>query len=84
MTFSDGSIGGPFTGVTLEYAAGAICPYTNTPYSFKVNVFCDPATKTGDYNPIADTTNPCSPVVTLISKYGCSVLSVSELWTYLN
>lgn len=27
--------------------------------------------------------DPCAPVVQLVSKYGCSVLSVSELWAYL-
>lgn len=70
------------SGVKLSYHGGAVCQATSTPYSFNINIFCDPNTQL-DYNPVADTTNPCAPVVQLISQYGCEVLSVSTLWGYI-
>jgi|688.fasta_scaffold697138_1 hypothetical protein len=50
--------------------------------SFNINIFCLSTTQF-DYKPLADTTNPCAPVVQIISSYGCDVLSVSELWGYI-
>ena len=47
-----------------------------------MNIFCDPSTAL-DYNPIADTTNPCEPTVTIISQFGCPPVTVSSIWTYI-
>lgn len=82
VNFADGSYAGSLPGVTLTYKGGAACAFTGASTSFHINIFCD-ANIDFDYNPIADTTNPCEPVVTIISKYGCSVMSISQLWGYI-
>lgn len=82
VNFADGTYAGSLGGVTLTYANGAACAYTGASSKFRINIFCDAATEF-DYTPVADTTNPCEPVVQIISKYGCSVMSVSQLWGYI-
>lgn len=56
--------------------------YSGASTKLHINIFCDANTQF-NYNPIADTTNPCEPVVTIISQYGCSVMSISKLWEYI-
>lgn len=36
-----------------------------------------------DFNPIADTSNPCEPTVQIISQFGCAPVTVSTLWGYI-
>jgi hypothetical protein len=82
VNFADGTYAGNLPGVTLTYQNGAACVYSSASTKLHINIFCDANTQF-DYNPIADTTNPCEPVVTIISQYGCSVMSISKLWEYI-
>jgi hypothetical protein len=66
VNFADGSLAGQLSGVQMTYSQGAPCPYTSAPSKFHINIFCDANTPL-DFNPIADTTNPCEPTVQLIS-----------------
>lgn len=69
-------------GIALQYTGGASCPSSGGDYAFTVNVYCDPQEDEIDYIPIARG-DVCSPYVNIISKYGCSTLSVSEIWGYI-
>jgi len=62
VNFADGTYAGELSGVTLTYANGASCAFSGAASKFHINIFCD-ANTDFDYNPIADTTNPCEPTV---------------------
>jgi hypothetical protein len=82
VNFFNGSYAGALPGVKLTYSGGAACPLTGAQTQLSINIFCDALTPL-DYNPVANTENPCAPVVTIISQLGCPRMSVSMVWVYL-
>ena len=75
-----------YDGVKLTYSNGAPCPNaagdsSETTYSFSLNMYCDPEMEF-DFEPVA-MGDACAPYVSFRSKYACPVLSVSELWGYI-
>jgi len=67
----------------LTYSGGAVCPATGAARSFVVNVLCDKNVD-GDYLPVA-TPNPdnCDQSVNVVSRFGCSILDVNQIWEFL-
>ena len=71
-------------GVKLTYINGAICPETNEPTTFSINMYCDPDMGWEEYDFSAGAYGPiCTPHIDTISRVACSRLSVSQLWDYL-
>ena len=52
-------------GISLQYTGGEICPLTNEPRTFTVNVYCFDGVE-GDYIPITYGTE-CDPYVNIVS-----------------
>jgi MFS family permease len=69
------------SGVQLTYANGPLC--NGNASSFNIDIYCDQGTLY-DYNPIVNLTDLCAPTVQIVSNYGCSVMSVDRILTYLN
>lgn len=74
----------PLDGVALVYSDGAPCGDNQEPASFRINMYCDETYALTEFAyGIQAHGDVCNPQVDVISYAGCSVLSISSLWEYL-
>ena len=77
----DGSFFYDLSGIGLTYTGGEICPLTNEPRTFTVNVYCM-SDVPGDYTGLTHG-EECNPYVNIVSQFGCPILDFGDVFYYL-
>ena len=68
----------------MTYINGAVCPETQEPMTFSINMYCD-STQDHEYFDVSAGVlgDLCNPYLDTVSWVACPRLSVSELWSYI-